>query len=81
MTQFDIDLPEVFTSKVTNCLLIRKSEDDVIFYGAEGLAIASLDGYAVIPMEEFTAMESVLDQHYPGGVAQWRLDRENPATQ
>lgn len=45
-------LPESF---VKNCLI--KSKGEILFSGINGMALAHLDGYAIIPMEEYERLK------------------------
>ena len=47
------DIKEPEKGYVINCLLELKDGEDMMFRQKDGLAIAYLDGYAIIPMEKY----------------------------
>ena len=40
-------------SKLTNCIIVPKDDDDYLFHAEGGFVYANLDGYAIIPTEEY----------------------------
>ena len=58
-------LPDPPESFVKNCLLIPKSVDDVfdgMFITKDGVIVARLDGYAIVPRKGYEEMIEVLNE-------------------
>lgn len=44
---------EKFQSRLTNCLIITRDGETLFYFDEEDRILASLDGYAIIPIEEY----------------------------
>lgn len=56
------DPPESF---VMNCFITAKPEDDELngmFIAQDGVVVARLDGYAIVPREDYEEMVEILDE-------------------
>lgn len=54
VSPLDIEIPK---PTVINCII--RSRGEILFYGVEGAIIPNLDGYAVIPREEYERLISL----------------------
>ena len=55
--------PKTFFGKMCNCLIRPKGTEDFLFYrkevNGETMLFPNLDGYAIIPMEEYKELKPV----------------------
>jgi hypothetical protein len=46
-----------FESKLNNCLIVPRNSGEILFEVGEHGVRCSLDGYAIIPMEQYEALK------------------------